>query len=186
MTLPRRFQLDRDHDVSGVSGTGVVADGVEFEDGAVVVRWRGERPSTVVWPDVASVEAIHGHGGATRVRWVDLPPGRGVQPRWSWPEGEDWSREYFAKSYAKPGHYAKGGRLEQPVVLGRGDPEAHIQPRTGPGWAQDYLRRVYDLDADGVPNPEPGWFERARANLTTWIEDWHATRTTRHNQKHPK
>ena len=67
----RRFQLQRDHDVSGISGTGIVADGVEFPDGTTVIRWRGERQSTVVWPSIEDVEAIHGHGGATRIVWID-------------------------------------------------------------------------------------------------------------------
>jgi hypothetical protein len=58
--------LHRDQDVTGVSGTGVVADGVEFDDGTVVIRWRGERPSTVVWEDLSAAEAVHGHVGATR------------------------------------------------------------------------------------------------------------------------
>lgn len=64
------FELHRDNDVSGVSGTGVVADGAVFPDGVTVVRWRGERRSTVVWQDLEDVEAIHGHGGATRIVWT--------------------------------------------------------------------------------------------------------------------
>ena len=68
----RRFELHRDTDVSGVSGTGVVAEGAQFTDGPAVVRWIvGEHRSTVVWPDVAAVEAIHGHNGATRIVWID-------------------------------------------------------------------------------------------------------------------
>ena len=71
----RRFVLEREHDVSGVSGTGTVAEGVEFSDGSAVVKWIvGEHQSIVVWPgsDAAtSIEAIHGHGGHTRVKWVD-------------------------------------------------------------------------------------------------------------------
>jgi hypothetical protein len=68
----RRFELHRDTDVSGISGTGVVAEGVAFSDGAAVVRWVvGEHRSTVVWPDVESVIAIHGHNGATQLVWVD-------------------------------------------------------------------------------------------------------------------
>jgi hypothetical protein len=69
--VTRRFQLARDVDVSGVSGVGIVADGVVFPDGVSVIRWRGERRSTVVWPSVEDVEAIHGHNGATRIEWVD-------------------------------------------------------------------------------------------------------------------
>ncbi|MCL8026324.1 hypothetical protein [Nocardioides bruguierae] len=68
----RRFELHRDVDVSGISGTGVVAEGVAFTDGSAVLRWTaGVHHSTVVWPDIASVEIIHGHGGATRVLWID-------------------------------------------------------------------------------------------------------------------
>lgn len=69
----RTFQLHRKHDVSGISGTGVVADGAVFPDGTAVIRWRGDRQSTVVWPSVEDVEAIHGHGGATEIVWTDLP-----------------------------------------------------------------------------------------------------------------
>lgn len=68
----RRFELHRDVDVSGISGTGVVAEGIEFSDSTVVVRWIvGEHHSTVSWASIASVEAIHGHGGTTRLVWVD-------------------------------------------------------------------------------------------------------------------
>jgi hypothetical protein len=69
--LPRRFTLCRVQDVSGVSGTGVVAAGVEFADGVCVLRWMGERASTVVYASMADLKAIHGHGGKTRVDWTD-------------------------------------------------------------------------------------------------------------------
>lgn len=71
----RTFTLQREHDVSGVSGTGTVADGVTFDDGVTVLHWRGERRSTVVWPTLNDVEAIHGHGGATKIVWDDEPYG---------------------------------------------------------------------------------------------------------------
>ncbi|WP_447643153.1 hypothetical protein [Nocardioides zeae] len=68
----RRFELHRDADVSGISGTGIVAEGIAFTDGTAVIHWTvGEHHSTVVWPSVESVEAIHGHGGATRIVWAD-------------------------------------------------------------------------------------------------------------------
>jgi hypothetical protein len=71
----RRFQLARDVDVTGISGTGVVADGVLFPDGVCVIRWRGDHQSTVIWPSIQDVEIIHGHGGSTRIEWLDSPPG---------------------------------------------------------------------------------------------------------------
>lgn len=67
----RRFQLVRHVDVSGVSGTGAVAEGVEFTDGTVSLRWYGEWPTTSLWPDIRAVEAVHGHNGATTVDWID-------------------------------------------------------------------------------------------------------------------
>lgn len=69
----RRFELHRDRDVTGVSGTGVVAEGLAFSDGVVVLRWTGVWPTSIVWHDrgVASVEHVHGHDGATRLVWLD-------------------------------------------------------------------------------------------------------------------
>jgi hypothetical protein len=61
------FHLQRDTDVSGVSGTGVVADGVVWPDGTVSVRWRGDHPSVVFWRSLDAVKVIHGHDGATRI-----------------------------------------------------------------------------------------------------------------------
>jgi hypothetical protein len=69
--LPRRFHLQRDTDVSGVSGTGRVADGVLWPDGTVSLRWIGARPSVVFWDRLEDAEAVHGHGGATRIVWDD-------------------------------------------------------------------------------------------------------------------
>jgi hypothetical protein len=54
-----------------VSGTGVVAEGCEFSDGSVALRWRGDNPATAVWPDLDSVLAVHGHQGSTEVRWIE-------------------------------------------------------------------------------------------------------------------
>lgn len=67
----RQFWLVRETDVSGISGTGVVAEGVRFSDGSVVVRWVvGDHHSTVLWESVEAVLAIHGHNGATRLIWA--------------------------------------------------------------------------------------------------------------------
>lgn len=66
----RVFQLVRDRDISGVSGEGVVADGVAWPDHSVSIRWRGPRPSIVFWASMADARAVHGHDGATRFVWV--------------------------------------------------------------------------------------------------------------------
>jgi hypothetical protein len=67
----RRFYLERDDDATGVSGTGRVADGVEFPDGRIAMRWRGEDSSTTVWDRIEQVSNVHGHNGLTRVVWLD-------------------------------------------------------------------------------------------------------------------
>lgn len=63
----RVFQLQRDRDVTGCSGPGVVADGVVWPDGSVSMRWRGAVRTTVSADCLADIERVHGHGGATRV-----------------------------------------------------------------------------------------------------------------------
>ena len=69
---PRTFALHRTEDETGVSGTGVVAHGVIWPDGTVALRWCvGEHHSTVIHASIEAVEAIHGHGGKTRVAYAD-------------------------------------------------------------------------------------------------------------------
>lgn len=69
----RAFRLIRDEDVTGVSGTGVVAEGVEFTDGVVALRWLTDWPTSVVFHDrgAEAVEHVHGHNGRTRIEWED-------------------------------------------------------------------------------------------------------------------
>lgn len=72
---PRRFVLRRIEDVSGVSGVGIVAEGVVFSDGIAVLRWTVALSSTAVYASIEELEAIHGHNGATRVEWIDAKDG---------------------------------------------------------------------------------------------------------------
>jgi hypothetical protein len=68
------FWLSRSEDVTGVSGTGVVAEGVLFEDGSAVVRWLTEPfRSLVIWPApnaLEAIKAVHGHDGRTGIIWL--------------------------------------------------------------------------------------------------------------------
>jgi hypothetical protein len=72
----RIFVLERNEDVSGVSGTGVVAEGVEFWDGSCAMRWREPvgHQSVSFYNHIEDVEFIHGHGGSTTIRFVDTIP----------------------------------------------------------------------------------------------------------------
>jgi len=56
--------------MSGVSGIGVVAEGVQCYDGSVVMYWLTKTPSIGLYKSVEDLEAIHGHGGATKVEWL--------------------------------------------------------------------------------------------------------------------
>lgn len=68
----RTFVLDRKEDLTGVSGPGIVAEGVQFSDGLCVLRWVVEPYQSTVVHDqgIKAVKAIHGHDGATRVVWL--------------------------------------------------------------------------------------------------------------------
>lgn len=66
------FTLHRSVDPSSVSGTGVIAEGVEFTDGTVALRWLSATPTTTVFNDVRDVLHIHGHNGLTELVW-DTP-----------------------------------------------------------------------------------------------------------------
>jgi hypothetical protein len=69
----RRFIVRRDTDVSGVSGTGIVCEGVVFSDGHAAIHWIDSKyPWTTPIPEgVEGVLEVHGHNGKTRVVWVD-------------------------------------------------------------------------------------------------------------------
>lgn len=71
--------MDRVEDSSGVSGTGVVADFVEFPSGRVVIEWRNEDNDRLdtddsgldLRPSMDLAVEIHGHGGRTQFRYDD-------------------------------------------------------------------------------------------------------------------
>lgn len=87
----RVFELERLEDVSGISGTGIVAQGVEFDNGKVCIAWglppkpsgphvhefpRMKRtfPSVIVYDSIEAVEAIHGHDGKTQIIYGSVAP----------------------------------------------------------------------------------------------------------------
>lgn len=71
--MPRVFSLVRYDDVSEVSGTGIVAQGVQYRDGQVSMQWccPGLPSSVAVWGSIEDVLTIHGHRGRTVVKWGD-------------------------------------------------------------------------------------------------------------------
>jgi hypothetical protein len=57
----RRFVMSREFDVSGVSGTGLVLEGVLFSTGVVVVHWLTPPPrgSISMWDSLEQFLSIH-------------------------------------------------------------------------------------------------------------------------------
>lgn len=67
-------RLPRTDELPPPATAGPVAEGVEWSDGSVALRWRGQRPVTSTWDGgVAAVLAVHGQAGATEVQWLDVP-----------------------------------------------------------------------------------------------------------------
>lgn len=67
----RRFYLLRHRDVSGVSGEGKVAEGVEFENGMCALSFSSSYQHANVYTNMRAVREVHGHEGATEVVFVD-------------------------------------------------------------------------------------------------------------------
>ena len=68
----RRFVLIRVEDLTGVSGTGVVAEGAVFTDGLSVIHWLREPFAIGVYQTLEDVIAVHGHDGRTKLHFIDL------------------------------------------------------------------------------------------------------------------
>lgn len=67
----RRFQLHREVDVTGVSGTGLVAEGVVFTNGKCALTWLTGISSVTVHDSFENVDKIHGHHGSTTIVFID-------------------------------------------------------------------------------------------------------------------
>ncbi|MFB6723814.1 hypothetical protein ACFCV3_26775 [Kribbella sp. NPDC056345] len=65
----RLFRLVRHADASGLRGTGTLAEGVEWSDGSVALRWRGPWASTSSWDRMEALLAVHVTDGRTLLHW---------------------------------------------------------------------------------------------------------------------
>lgn len=61
------FWLKRLKDIHGVSGTGVVAEGVVFENGKCALNWLTPTSSVGIYDNMEVLEKIHGHEGKTKI-----------------------------------------------------------------------------------------------------------------------
>jgi hypothetical protein len=69
--MMRRFHFFRLEDESGVSGCGIVAEGVVFSNGKVALEWLSSHASTAFYDSLSDVEYIHGHEGKTKIVFDD-------------------------------------------------------------------------------------------------------------------
>lgn len=63
------FKLYRVVDDSGVSGCGIVAQGVQFDNGKCALSWTSKIKSVTVYDSLDELQAIHSHGGHTKIVW---------------------------------------------------------------------------------------------------------------------
>lgn len=70
-SILRRFVLIRAEDVSGVSGTGIIAEGALSCTRKVVLFWLTKYQSVAIYETIDDLMAIHGHDGRTVIKWVD-------------------------------------------------------------------------------------------------------------------
>ncbi|HMG31780.1 MAG TPA: hypothetical protein VK585_16860 [Jiangellaceae bacterium] len=152
--LPRRFALVRHVDYTGVSGVGVVAFGIAFSDGHVVLRWCSSHPATSTWGSLDDMLAVHGHGDATSIQWIDAP-----------------AREIEDLPGAMQVGRRARRRAERDVVgddeTPTGDPDIApppVDPGSGPGPAANGHERPREgaPDAAALPGPQvPGRHRRS-------------------------
>ena len=63
------FHLFRHTDMNGLSGTGVVAVGAVYPNGKAHMQWVSFKSSFEMHDSIDALMDIHGHGGATELRW---------------------------------------------------------------------------------------------------------------------
>ena len=67
----RIFRLQRDEDTSGVSGVGVIAEGVILTNTKIVLSWLTVHKCVTIYDSMAEMIAVHGHDGRTKIIWED-------------------------------------------------------------------------------------------------------------------
>jgi len=65
------FVLVRDKDVTGRSGTGIVAEGIVFMDGIVILKWLREPYALGIYETLEALISVHGHEGNTHVEFIE-------------------------------------------------------------------------------------------------------------------
>lgn len=69
-----RFEMHRTEDVSGQSGTGVVAVGVVLPSGRVALEWQRPPHALAMFDSLDAPLSVHGHEGRTTIHHLDPEP----------------------------------------------------------------------------------------------------------------
>lgn len=63
----KAFYLLRHEDVHNNSGTGVVAEGIIFDNGMCAMAWLSDVKTVTSFPGITSVKKLHSHEGLTEI-----------------------------------------------------------------------------------------------------------------------
>lgn len=74
---PRRFYLERQNDITGLSGTGRCLEGVLWQNGKVTVQWRPPLATITIYDSFEIFVKLHveGHPSSNVVRWLERSDG---------------------------------------------------------------------------------------------------------------
>lgn len=64
------FVLEREDDETGISGTGIIVEGIIWSDGTVAYRWLSDVATTTIANRIQDVIFLHGHDGKTKIRYL--------------------------------------------------------------------------------------------------------------------
>jgi hypothetical protein len=74
------FYLNRITDITGTSGVGIVAIGVELPSGKCVLEWLSDEITETIFQDIDQVKRLHGHNGSTEII-LGNPPNPDAKPK---------------------------------------------------------------------------------------------------------
>lgn len=129
----KTFDLYRHEDETGISGRGVVAQGVVFDDGTCALRWLTANRSTGFYDSVEALEKIHGHQGKTEIVYRGSAFGRGMS---------DAAQDRCENApFASVGGLERRTSMRAPSYVSSGDEGEYLRGYRygaliayGPGW----------------------------------------------------
>ncbi len=139
----------------------MVAYGVVFADGHVALRWASTHPATSLWTSLDDLVAVHGHGEATSIEWLDPATDPFAQPLASRGAGRRARRVQPTPVIPEPVVEPDVTRETRPIQL---EPEPEGEPtavRPGPEHARPEPARP----EPAAVRPEPGRPDALRTEL---------------------